>query len=1294
MDQFYFEEGYLEPSYFTVIREAELAATVSSSLSAAVIIADATGYYISDYIEIDYFVGGGATVDASGAWSSLFTQTAQVTRIQEVQSSQSAEFTQTSLAGRQQSAVIDITSAFTPTLTVDAFKNHTAILEAVATMTSAGVVNRSANVLLDHIADLNAMAAKTVDPISTMATTATFSVTATKSVTASSAVQSNSSLSFNGGRRNLASAQFNTNSSVYAKPFLRGERPLQVYQIKDSVSIDTDTKYYGTGSLYNGGGGTLSYYVDNTFTGQLVVAEFWFKRLTTGSGLIYEVTTGSSGNGYKIRFDNTTGTTYRLIYQRVRNGISSNYLGSTFNLDTEWHFYTIYLNYTDNELRFFVDGIGRGGSGSTILGNPQPLENLNYFNLSNNLGTLAGYTDEFRIIAGSVGTIQALGYSASSVPGNTQPFVNNSSYTKFLGHFDVDYRDDVTEIEIASASLTASATLTAQANPNTKQAAAATTVTASISANVTKVVRAEVGATASAEFTVNNFRTRFADIAVATEFTVTAVVGSVKQFEISAGALFTPSIDVDAQLAGVALLESQFTHEATAVKTTDVISNIQAVASQSATGTVTLGLASALSSDTTLSSTMTKIQTVQSNLASEFAITINNSAIEQYDASLSSEFACTVVADRFARYNATLSSAFTQDTQAQRTRDLASALTSTTAIAATVIRQQQGTSELASAFTQTVNGVKDTDVVMAIAVTATQSTTAVKTVDAIPQLESIATQLTVAFQNATGTVLAESTATLSAIIGSRKEYVPNSNSGLRLPILAQPNTINQVTMFPNNIEEAGYPLGSIAIPQGYAYDANTISVWIRQEVVGQGSWQLDSLEYTVPYNYGRVVVAQGNITVDDFGFGGPITINWTNVVPSDVNWHHVFLKYQTQSGFYGDGYRLWVDGVDKGYREFQSNEAGIITFVQEYGCIVSGSGYSVAQLRIGNGQITVNDVYDNGYKDLGVNGRDAFDRLSIAGVYTTFDDPWANIVIGQDENPSALEYFQGSDIVIPVPDMQAHSRLVVGITTAVLSVSNQFVTTELVANIAVIRSAQSSLESNFAITAQGLGIFGITANFTSNASLTATPFRIKQFVCTLTAEATITAIVGPIEQFNSNLTSEFTLDADAVVKPPVRAEAFLLCTSTVTVDAASFTDTTTLMFSLGTLTADITVIPPIRIEADLVAETALTVIIGTIEQFAILTASAGTMTVNAVKTASAQGQITAQATVSCAPVKFTGIILTLTAFNTQLTLGDVINLDPALTYVIPQETREYPILPETRLYEIESETRELIILKG
>jgi hypothetical protein len=336
------------------------------------------------------------------------------------------------------------------------------------------------------------------------------------------------------------------------------------------------------------------------------------------------------------------------------------------------------------------------------------------------------------------------------------------------------------------------------------------------------------------------------------------------------------------------------------------------------------------------------------------------------------------------------------------------------------------------------------------------------------------------------------------------------------------------------------------------------------------------------------------------------------------------------------------------------------------------------------------NFYD-GFVDFGTDGR-AGGRLPAPTIYNLLEQPY--LATGQGVS-AVVDTTEFSGTPLGYSGSQALTALTAGATTSIFVVANITAVASLVANAVVLRSAESSLESNFAITAQGLGIFGTTTAISSNSSLTATAFRIKQFVSTLTAEATITALVGSTEQFNANLTSEFTLEVDVEVKPPIRTEAFLLSTATITIDAISFSDSITLMSSLGTLTADVTVIPPIRVEADLVAQTALTAIIGSIEQFAVLTVSSGTMTIVAVKRTGAVGEFTAQSTVIATANKFFGVSnLVLTAFNTQLTVGDVINLDPALTYVIPQETREYPILPENRLYEIEGESRLLIILRG
>jgi hypothetical protein len=616
-----------------------------------------------------------------------------------------------------------------------------------------------------------------------------------------------------------------------------------------------------------------------------------------------------------------------------------------------------------------------------------------------------------------------------------------------------------------------------------------------------------------------------------------------------------------------------------------------------------------------------------------------------------------------------------------------------------VIRQQQGTSDLASAFTQTANGVKDTDVVLAMVATATQSTTAVKTVDAIPQLESIATQLTAAFKNATGTILLESTATVTAVVGQLVD-IGLFTSGLDTTdgqryIAAPPDSPDQ-----NDLITISFWAKRDSLTGGYRSNI------VRQ----QANNGLTSVVEFVDRDSIVIGFSQINFTNAIYinsPFAGQVGAYWQNAVPQDTLWHHYLIRNVRETIGLGtaNNWTIWRDGqiipsttnrgdISGGFWNGRAYIGSRGTY-ESFNSPLEDDNFDGAMAQFWGGGVPVNDFavdkfYNDGPVDLGPTGRGLLNQLPSPEVYNLLDQPWLGVTNITEVGPpltAASEPLYNANIT-------ARVTMVVGITTAVFLVSNQTVTTSLVCDAVKIIDPTLDITAVSTFTVAITQTIGIVSDLNTAFTLDAEVFRIKQFNSTLSAQASITAIVGPIEQFNSNLSSEFTLDADAVVKPPVRAEAFLLCTSTVTVDAASFTDTTTLMFSLGTLTADITVIPPIRIEADLVAETALSVIIGTIEQFAILTASAGTMTVNAVKTASAQGQITAQATVICAPVKFTGIILTLTAFNTQLTVGDVVNLDPALTYLIPQETREYQILSETRLYEIEGESRELIILQG
>ena len=1290
MDQFYFQEGYLEAGYYTIIREAESAVTVTASLSAAVIIADATGYYIPDYIAVDYFVGGGATIDATGEWSSLFTQTAQATRIQQVQSSQSAVFTQSSLVGRQQSAVIDITSAFTPTLTVDAFKNHTAILEVATTMTSAGAVNRSANVLLDHIADLNAMAAKTAVSSATMAATATQITSAFATKPTSATLSSSSSLTINAGKLKTVDAQFITGTAVFARGYVRFQRPWLIESLINSPIIDTSNKKFGAGSLSAGpqsASSSVKYYAADVLDQNSIIIDFWVYITSLNGGTVFT-------------YGPNTGTQFITITHTNGNfGVSvngTNFPGGTSGINlNSWNHVAIAVEKNDERLAVFTNGTRTTNRLSQrIWSYPTGTKRCVISSANNRL------IDEFRIkvIAGNLFGTE---YRNATITVPTSP-ARNDSDTVFLAHYDTNFEDDISVIHSMAASLVSTATLSAQANANTKQAASGLTSTATVAVSGSKLQQAASTLTSAFSQTavINKFRSFQSDLE--SSATVTAVIGVVKQFNISVDALFAPSIDIDAQLAGVALLESEFTQSTSAVKTTDAVSNIQAVASQSATATVTAGLASALSSNTALTSTVTRIQQVSAALTGQFAIIINNSAIEQYAASVSSEFACTVVADRFARYSATLSSAFTQDTQAKRTRDLASALTSNTAIAATVIRQQQGTSDLASAFTQSTNAVKDTDVVATLLVQVTQTTTVAKTVNPQTEFSSIGTQLTAAFKNATGTITLESTATVTAVVGQLVD-IGLFTSGLD-------TTVGQ---------------RYIAAPPDSPDDNNliTISFWAKRDTLTggyrsnivrqQSNNGVTSIVEFVDRDsvvIGSTAIYFTNAIYINSPFAGQVGAYWQNAVPNDTLWHHYLIRNVRSNvgGGTRQNWSVWIDGQLKTMNNPAPNGISVfggfwngIAYIGSSGTYDSfntsldDESFDGAMAQFWGGHINVEEFavdkfYNDGPVDLGPTGRGLDNQLPSPEVYNLLNQPWLGVTNITEVSPpltAASEPLYNANV-------KARATLVVGITTAVFLVSNQTVSTSLVCN--AVKRIDSTLNITAVCTSTAVitQTIGIVSALTSTATVSATAFRIKQFESTQTTQATLTVVIGATEQFDADLVSQFTIEVDIVVRPPIRTQAFLESTTSLIADAASFTDTTTLMASLGTLTADVTVIPPIRVEADLVAQTTLTVIIGTIEQFAVLTVSAGTMTTNAVKRTGAQGQLTARATVVCEARKFTGIILTLTAFNTQLTLGDVINLDPALTYVIPQETREYPILPESRLYVIQGESRELIILQG
>jgi hypothetical protein len=238
------------------------------------------------------------------------------------------------------------------------------------------------------------------------------------------------------------------------------------------------------------------------------------------------------------------------------------------------------------------------------------------------------------------------------------------------------------------------------------------------------------------------------------------------------------------------------------------------------------------------------------------------------------------------------------------------------------------------------------------------------------------------------------------------------------------------------------------------------------------------------------------------------------------------------------------------------------------------------------------------------------------------------------------------------------------------------------------------MSSQFTLTALAQSQIGIVADLPTVATLTASISHTRSFVIAVNSEFNLTAGVGVIELGVIVLATASELTAEATVIDPTRAEADLSAVTTLTAVVQSFTDAIILTDSFGSLTCIADLIPPTRATADLEAVFTVTAVIGAQEQFAALVVSAGTVTADISVIRDYGIGLTATSSLTSESSKIVGVSAAFTAFNSVLTIGDVINLMPALTYQIPQETREYIIIPETREYAIDSETRELIILKG
>lgn len=1257
------------------------------------------------YIESDYFTPDAGyyvyTADAGSAVTSTATMTCN--------------------AGKLQSAAVTITSAFSPTLTVDVLKNHAAVLDAVSSLSATASINRSTAVALSTIGDLNAMAARTVDITQSLTSTATISAAISYQVASSATLNSAATITTIAYNVQFASAAIRSYASLFVSR--KYDRPRNL--TTGTVTYSTSTKQFGTHALATG---TLSGSVVST---RPTLTENWYVE-----GWFY-VANSYVDLGW-IKFGlNSLGRPY---YEITMDGSVVN--SFTYNVSSLGAHIAITNEYFD-QLAFYVNGLRRSfGNSPSYQGGYSQYQ-------STTTASISGAVDEVLVTMERLFD-PGISNNTASIPTSAR---TDTQYTKALWHLDNNGLDDYVSAltQIGAASLSSAATISVIGTTGPKLASAALTSNATINVTVGKSQTAVSSLSSAASLTALISKTLEASSSLSSTATVSPTATRIKEFASTVDALFTPTVSVNAQLAGVALLESSFTQSTLAVKTTNVVSSQSAAAALAVTPTYTLGIASNLSSAFTQSATVIRNRYADSAQTSAFTFTVDVNKIQAVSSSLTATASISISADKLVGYVINMSASAAIVTNNDRLRNVSSTQSAAFAQSTLIGSVKSASSAVTASASVSAVAVKNTNTTTTISSQFTQSAVAVKTVSAIPVLTSIATQLTAAFINATGTVLLESTATLSAAIGSIKNTtVGNKIGGIKIDNNTSP-TIPHVGDDFFVITDNDYNAYGALWPSNFkSTDRFAIAFWANN-ATGEILTTYSSRSANISFS--------GNTFV--FKAWSPSTQNdrrtttWTGV--PTTGWHH-YILYQTSSitiaNSSSSNLKLYVDGLPNNNYSVDIVANGVLDQIALYVDLGVTAGplqwfiglspdqyYDVINNKtevfdgspsfVFNGEIYQFVAYYNTIpteyqlrllynsivpRNLGTTGTDT--GLAQPNIYLRYND-YTDITnrgsLTNEIGYPTVKWREVSDLDV-VDDLGNHWVQTIAHTataadnaviyspgiTAIATLSATSVGVYLFA-VPMIGTATlnaiayktigyaAALTSAANIAAIGSGVFGGSLALTAVATTSASIRKYVGYAAALSSSTTLQAVPGFFVNSAGSWTTAFTVDASVTSRPPIRTEAFLTSAAALTCSASSFSDQTVLTAGQFTLTADVTLIPPVRITANLTAITTLSATVGSVEQFAALVASAGTLTCNATKKTGALAALISTVTMIPGYKKYTGIVANWTALYATITVGEVLNLDPYYTIKVIAESRIYIPEQETRTIIVTEETRVNII---
>ena len=671
MDQFYFEEGYLEASYFTVIREAEAALPMAVTVSAVVDIADTTGYYIPDYIATDYFESGGQVREADAAFTVSATQAVTVERITQAVATVSVTVTKVCTVTRIRDSEAAFTAAFAPTLTADAFKNHTAVLDSVSTMSVDAVANRSANVLLEHIADLNAMAAKTVAVNSNLSSTATQSTTANTNFSAQATVTSTATLTCEALNLQFASAQFTVSAKILAVTSRN--------QYGRPITIDGSPNFVDTFVKYGTHAATNNSFVPIKTTANAnirVTNEFVYEGWHRRAFLTQTITLMAIGaTAVALTNPPSVGDNQWILLIRRRNLNNASYFSMR-----------LLVKNSANETEIFDS---QESDDSNVYAAWMPTADYSHWAVTrNSAGLMQVFKNGSQIISGTVATMgTASEYRAwwGNLDANTSSsrwdelslrkktsIITQAQQTDqpetqvFLFHLDNNLNDDTSNtINVThsmAAALASTVTVSAQANANTKLASADLSASSTVSAIGIKTQSASADLVTASTLTVIIGSVKDSITLNAGAFTVTAQESRLRGAASSITSAFAPTLNAQATRGGEIALTSVFAMSTTAASFTDSTADIAAAFSVNCVSSVDFKAIASLQSQANINVLGGKLKLFQADFTSALAFTVQAIGFEGTGVGLNTVSSLSVSARRLRTVVSAASSTFTQTT--------------------------------------------------------------------------------------------------------------------------------------------------------------------------------------------------------------------------------------------------------------------------------------------------------------------------------------------------------------------------------------------------------------------------------------------------------------------------------------------------------------------------------------------------------------------------------------------------------------------------------------------------------